>query len=70
MMETINLLGNLGMAAGAVAVCHLFIKFLREEREDRKTERESFVETIQNHVNHNTDAVEKLTRWLEGKFGD
>jgi len=42
-------------------VVNLFLRHLRQERADRKTEREAFVGIITNHIEHERRALEELT---------
>lgn len=58
-------LTQVGIASLVVIVTISFLKFLKDERIDRKEERDSFLNTIQNHVEHNTDATRENTQVLE-----
>ena len=52
---------NLGIAGAVVFVVKLFLHHLKQERSDRQTEREAFVEIIANHIDHERRALERLT---------
>ena len=52
---------NLGIAGTVVFVVRLFLRHLRQERTDRRSEREVFVNIITNHIDHERQALEKLT---------
>jgi len=52
---------NLGIAGTVVFVVRLFLRHLRQERTDRCAEREAFVNIIANHIDHERQALEKLT---------
>jgi len=61
---------QVGLGGGIVVVTLGFLAFLKGERKDRKETRESFLNTIQNHIGHNTDVIEALHNWLRGKMGE
>jgi hypothetical protein len=52
---------NLGIAGAVVFVVRLFLHHLKQERSDRSDERQSFVAIIANHIDHEREALEKLT---------
>lgn len=68
---------QIGLGGGMVVVTLGFLAFLKGERADRKATRDSFLTTIQNHLNHNTRATNRNTdvtlalhNWLKGKMGE
>lgn len=61
---------ELGLGGGIVIVTLGFLAFLKGERKDRKETRDSFLDTIRNHMDHNTKAINQLCAWLKGKMGD
>jgi hypothetical protein len=52
---------NAGIGGAVILVVNLFLRHLRQERADRKTEREAFVGIITNHIEHERRALEELT---------
>ena len=60
---------QIGLGGGIVVVVLAFLGFLKGERIDRKETRDGFLNTIQNHVDHNTDVIEALHNWLREKAG-
>lgn len=52
---------NLGIGGAVVFVVNLFLRHLKHERNDRRTERAAFVEIIANHIDHEREALIKLT---------
>ena len=59
---------ELGLGGGIVVVVLGFLAHLKGEREDRKATRDSFLLTIQNHMDHNTEAINGLCTWLKAKM--
>jgi len=53
---------NLGMGGAVVFVVNLFLRHLRQEQCDRRVERQAFVDIIANHIEHEREALEELTR--------
>lgn len=58
---------QIGLGGGIVVVTLGFLAFLKGERADRKETRESFLDTIRNHIGHNTEVIEALHNYLKGK---
>jgi len=52
---------NLGISGAVVFVVNLFLRHLKQETQDRRVERQTFVDIIANHVDHEREALEKLT---------
>ncbi len=55
-----------GIAGAVVIVVAFFLWFLTKEREDRKSERDSFVQTIRERDKETDDALSKFTDVLRG----
>ena len=53
---------NLGIAGAVVFVVQMFLRHLRQERSDRRTEREAFLKLIANHIDHERETLEDLAR--------
>ena len=51
-----------GSLGAFTAVVLLFLRNMAAERRDRRRERETFIEIITNHVEHDRQAKEELTR--------
>ncbi len=67
---------QIGLRGGIVVVTLGFLAYLKGERKDRKETRDSFLNTIENHMNHNTNATKRNTdvmlalhNWLKGRVG-
>ena len=69
-MERVNNMDwtQIGLGGGIVVVTLGFLAFLKGERKDRKETRDSFLNTIENHIGHNTDVIKALHNWLKGKM--
>ncbi len=52
---------NVGIGGTVVFVVQLFLLHLKREHDDRRTERQAFVNIIANHIDHERQALEKLT---------
>lgn len=52
---------NAGLGGVVVLVVQLFLRHLRQERNDRRVEREAFIRIITNHLEHERKAMEDLT---------
>ena len=52
---------NLGIGGAVVFVVNLFLRHLKQEQHDRRVERQTFVDIIANHIDHEREALEKLT---------
>ena len=64
-VEILKWIAQGGAAVATLVVVFWFLRFLREERTDRAEERkrstDNFTNTINNHVAHHTEALEKQT---------
>ena len=60
---------QLGLGGGMVVMVLAFLSFLKGERVERAKVRESFLQTIRNHIEHNTSVVKALHDWLKGRIG-
>ena len=60
-IETLKVIADLGATAAVLFVVWIFMRHIKEQRE-------SFLETIRNHLDHSTQAIDQLksvlTTWL------
>ena len=52
---------NAGLGGAVVLVVELFLRYMHQERHDRRVEREAFIRIITNHLEHERRAMEDLT---------
>ena len=57
---------DLGIAGAVVFVVQMFLRHLRQERSDRRSEREAFLTLIANHIDHERETLEDLARAIRG----
>ena len=58
MIELLKVIADLGTAGMVIAVLWMMLKHSQQQREDTREQRKSFLDTIQNHLDHSTKAAD------------
>jgi hypothetical protein len=67
-MTPSELIVQYGIAGAVITITVLFLKFLREERQDRRAERESFVKSYGEMATKVTQSLDKLAEHCERRW--